>query len=356
MRTLFTIIAFLFTLFPSLIAQEEESHAFSITGQADYGFMIGHHAEMKALSTRHFPSFRIYAAHQTTGKKLWHRYYNYPEVGIGVYYSPLTFSENLGHAVSVFAFFDRSLGKNFWKTVRLRFGFGPGYLTSKFDPETNNQNIAIGTHWNIFLLLELQKEFHISKNLNLNAGIGIAHFSNTGVQLPNLGINLPSLQIGLKYKIGEQEVDNTEIPEPDYKIWTHEVMLSVGRRQSAMMDAKATVLNARYLTFYRLTFKSALVGSADLFFNQADSFEYEYEYIDDSFQAGLAAGYLLNLEQFQFMLQWGFYLYNKNSDFAAYYHRIGFKWVASKHLLVNVSLKTEWARARNLELGLGWRF
>ena len=356
MRRLFTTLAFLLTLFPSIFAQEEESHAFSITGQADYGFMIGHHSEMKALSTRYFPSFRIYAAHQTTGKKLWHRYYNYPEVGIGVYYSPLTFSEELGHAITVFAFIDRPIGENFWSTVRLRFGFGPGYLTSKFDPETNNQNIAIGTHWNIFLLLELQKEFHLSENLNLNAGIGIAHFSNTGVQLPNYGINLPSVQVALKYKIGKQEIDKSAISEPTYKTWIHEVLLSVGRRQSSMMNAKATTINARYLAIYSLTFKSALAASADLFVSNADKFHYEYEYIDDSFQAGVAAGYLLNLEQFQFMLQWGFYLYNKNPNFAAYYHRVGFKWVASEHLLVNVSLRTEWARARNLELGLGWRF
>ncbi len=356
MRSLFTILLFLITLFPSLIAQDESIHAFSITGQADYGFLIGHHVEMNRLSTRHFPSFRIYAAYQTKGDKLWHRYYNQPEIGIGVYYSPLTFSEELGNAISVFVFLDRPLGENFWSTVRLRFGFGPGLLTSKFDPETNNQNIAIGTNLNFFLLLEIQKEFILSRNLALNAGIGIAHFSNTGVQLPNLGLNLPSLQLGLKYKIGKQVIDNTPIPEPIYKKWTHEVSLSMGARQSRIMNLKSLVINARFISYYTLTFKSALVGSADLFFSHAQQAEYAYQYIDDSFQAGIAAGYLLNLEQFQFMLQWGFYLYNKNPDFKSYYHRVGFKWIASEHLFLNVSLKTEWARARNLELGLGWRF
>jgi hypothetical protein len=339
-----------------LNAQDKESNAFSISAQADYGFLVGHHAEMQRLSTRHFPSFRIYLAHQTSGKKLWHRYYNYPEVGIGVYFSPLTYSEELGHAVSVFAYFDRPLGNNGWKTFRIRFGFGPGYLSSKFDAKTNNQNIAIGTHWNIFLLFELQKEFRLSKNLDLRAGLGIAHFSNTSIQLPNLGLNLPSVQLALKYKIGRQDINDEEIPEPIYKVWTHEITASVGRRQSEIINAKAHVLNLRYLAIYSLTFKSALAASADLFLNKAEEFKYEYQYIDDSFQAGIAAGYVLNLEQFQFMLQWGAYLYNKNPDFAWYYHRVGFKWIASEHLLLNVSLRTEWARARNLEFGLGWRF
>ena len=74
------------------------------------------------------------------------------------------------------------------------------------------------------------------------------------------------------------------------------------------------------------------------------------------FQAGIAAGYLLSLEQIQFMLEWGFYVYNNSTENDTYYHRVGCIWMASDHLIVNLSLRTVWARARNVELGLGWRF
>lgn len=355
MRSLFTLI-FVIVVFPCLSYSQEETNAYSITGQADYGFLLGHHSEMNALSTRHFPSFTLYLAHQTTGKKRWHRAYNYPEVGIGIYYSPLNYNDILGSAFSVFGYFDRALGNNGWKTIRLKFGFGPGFLSTKFDAKTNNQNIAIGSNINIFVLLEIQKEFRLSSNLNLYAGIGIAHFSNTGIQMPNLGLNLPSIQIALKYKIGTQKVDSEELPPPNIKTITHQLGINIGRLQAELAKAKSTIYNIRYDAFYSFTFKSAIIGSADLFYSKVDNYTYEFETMEDFFQAGIAVGYLLNMEQLQFMLQWGFYVYNINPDYEGFYHRIGFRWIATDHIFVNVSLLTEWARARNLEFGIGWRF
>ena len=356
MKTLFTLIVIysLFTL--DLIGQEKESYRFSVEAQFEYGFLIGHHPEMQRLSTRYFPSFKVYAGHRTTGKKAWHQQYKFPELGVGVYYSPLMFNDELGQAFAFFGYFDQVLGKKDRNNFKFRFGFGPGFLSSKFNSIDNNQNIAIGTNLNIFVFLEFQKAFKLSNALDLKIGVGAAHFSNTGVHMPNLGINLATAQIGLKYRIGLQQLSTEAIPLPKNKVWTHEVLLSFGRKQSETEKAQSTIVNTRYQGIFSLTYKSSLIGTADLFFDIGDAYKYESQKVENYFQAGLAAGYLLNIEQFQAMLQWGVYLYNPNSDFMAFYHRIGFKWIATEHLLVNLSLRTEWARARNLELGLGWRF
>jgi len=356
MRRLYTIAVVILISSSFIKAQETSSPVFSLAGQIDYGFLLGHHPEMQRLSTRHFASFKLFFAHQTTGKKAWHQHYNFPEIGIGVYYTPLMNTDELGNAFALFGYFDRSFGKNKRKSFHFKFGFGPGIITSKFNAESNNQNMAIGTNLNIFVMFELQKEFQISNKIGLNLGIGIAHFSNTGYQNPNLGINLPSIQLGLKYYIGELELVTEEFETPKTKYFTHEMLLSYGKRQSSVEKAKNSVYNFRYQPFYTFTFKSAVIGSADLFFNIADNYSYESEATEDFFQAGIAIGYLLNLDQIQFMLQWGYYLYNKNPEFYPYYTRVGVKWVATEHFLVNLSLRTEWARALNAELGIGWRF
>lgn len=355
MRTLFTFLIFIISPLFSF-AQSGESYKFSLTGQADYGFLIGHHQEVQRLSTRQFPSYRVYFAHQTSGKKEWHRKYLNPEVGVGMYYSPLTNSKEVGQAYALFAFTSLPLGKNGWHNLHLRFGMGPGLITSKFNAQDNNQNVAIGTNVNLFILFELLEEIRLSKNLDLTVGIGLVHFSNSGFQKPNLGFNLPSVQLGLKYQIGTQELNQGTLTDIDSSKWDQEVIFAYGRRQTKMEMAKSNIYNLRYLATYSLTFKSKIIGSADLFFNIADNVSEDFRKVEDSFQAGIALGYALNFEQFQLMLQYGFYLYNNNPNYKNYYHRLGIRWFATEHFLLNMSLRTEWASAKNLEFGLGWRF
>jgi hypothetical protein len=356
MRSLFTFILSLFIFSLSGFSQEKESYAYSVTGQAEYGYLISHHAEMHRLSIRYFSSFRLFVGHKTTGKKAWHQEANFPELGVGAFFSPLMFNDQLGQAYAVFGYFDKVYGKKERNNFHFRFGFGPGFLSSKFNSETNNQNIAIGSNVNIFFFIDLQKEFKISKAMDVKLGLGMSHFSNTGIQKPNLGINLASGQIGIKYRIGTQSIDVNTTPVLEYKKWTNEVLLNFGRRQVEVAKAKSTVINARYQTQYSLNFRNRLVGSGDLFLDVSDPIQYEFEKVDNVFQVGITAGYLLNLDQIQFMLEWGFYVYNNSQDNDVFYHRLGCMWIASDHLIVNLSLRTVWASARNVELGLGWRF
>jgi hypothetical protein len=355
MRTLFTLLALGF--FSTLsMAQSEKTYKYSINGSAEYGFLIGHHSEMNRLSTRYFPSFTIYGGYKTAGNREWQRKFNYPELGVGLFYSPLMFNDELGQAYAAYGYFLQNFGKKERGNFSLRFGFGLGYLSSKFNAIDNNQNIAIGSNVNIYVFFELQKSFRISKNIDLNIGIGMSHFSNTGVKMPNLGINLASGEIGLKYLIGEQDLNIEEVIFDDTKRWAQSVILAFGRKQSQIEMPTYTIINPRYEISYALTYKSSLIGSADLFFELYDNYQYEYQAGSNEYEGGIAAGYLLDMKQFQASLQWGAYLFRTGTDYPWYYHRLGFKWVASEHLLVNLSLRTEWARARNVELGLGWRF
>lgn len=355
MRTLFTLSILLF-LFLEGSAQDKKSYKYSITGSAEYGFLIGHHSEMNRLSTRYFPSYSVYGGYKTNGTRPWQRKYRYPELGVGLFYSPLMFNDELGQSFAAYGYLLQNFSKKEYNNFAIRFGFGLGYITSKFNAQDNNQNIAIGSNVNIFVFFELQKSFRISKKVDINIGVGMSHFSNTGVKLPNLGINLASGKLGIKYRIGEQDVNSDEVSFDKSKRWTQSVVLSFGKRQSHISMPASTIINPRYEISYAMSFKSSLIGSADLFFELYDDYQYEFQAGSNHYEGGLAAGYLLDMKQFQFSLQWGVYLYNTSPDYPWYYHRLGFKWIATEHLLLNLSLRSEWATARNVELGLGWRF
>jgi hypothetical protein len=164
------------------------------------------------------------------------------------------------------------------------------------------------------------------------------------------------VQLGLKYELGHQELNKTPIVSRDSSKWNNEVVFAYGRRQSQLAKVHSNIYNLRYQGIYSLSFKSKLIASADIFVDVADYSSDDFKKVDDFFQAGVAVGYLLNFEQFQLMLQYGWYLYNNNPDYQPYYHRLGINWIVTDHFLVNMSLRSEYARARNLELGLGWRF
>jgi len=355
MRTLFTL-SILFFLFLDGFSQESKTFKYSITGSAQYGFLIGHHTEMNRLSTRYFPAYTIYAGYKTCGNRPWQRKFHYPELGVGLYYSPLLFNNQMGKAFASYAYFLQNFGKKPYNNFAFRFGFGLGYITSKFEAQTNNQNIAIGSNVNIFVFFEFKKYFRVAKNVDINIGLGMAHFSNTGVKMPNLGINLASAQLGLSYLIGEQDVNSDPVSFNKTDRWSQSVILSFGRRQNRIEMPTSTIINPRYEAAYALSFKSSLIGSADLFFELYDNYQYEFQQGSNQYEGGIAVGYLLNMTQFQVSLQWGVYVYNTNPDYSWYYHRLGFKWFATDHLLFNLSLRSEWATARNVELGLGWRF
>lgn len=355
MRTLFTLSIILF-LFLEGFSQDKKSYKYSITGSAQYGFLIGHHSEMNRLSTRYFPSFSVYGGLKTNGTRAWQRKFRYPELGVGLFYSPLMYNNELGQAFATYGYFLQNFGKKDYNNFAFRFGFGLGYITAKFNAQNNNQNIAIGSNVNIFVFFEFQKYFRIAKNVDINIGLGMAHFSNTGVKMPNLGINLASGQIGLKYLIGEQDVNSDAVSFSKNHRWSQSVVLSFGRRQRKIEMPTNIIINPRYELTYALSFKSSLIASADLFFEMYDNYQYEFQEGSNQNEGGITAGYVLNMTQFQFSLQWGIYVYNTNPDYPWYYHRLGFKWFATEHLLFNLSLRSEWATARNAELGLGWRF
>jgi len=107
--------------------------------------------------------------------------------------------------------------------------------------------------------------------------------------------------------------------------------------------------------------KSNLLVFSDLSYNAAYRKSYENWYNKkaqsrDSWRAGAGIGYGLSLDHFMLLVEMGRYFYDRLKYDGNFYHRIGARYMFDKGFIANLSLKTHFAKADVIELGLGYGF
>jgi hypothetical protein len=201
---------------------------------------------------------------------------------------------------------------------------------------TDHKNMGIGSHLNAAIRVGLQTRYIVSKNIFLHLNYGITHFSNTAYRLPNLGINNLSLSGGVSYAFNEPEKFLVpEIPEVD-KRWITEFVYGAGVKENFPPDGKQHFAHTFYVQFLN---DASNDGDKHL----------------KTIRAGIHGGYEMQVNHFTILFHMGYYLVDYTKIDTRFYHRYGLKYELGKHLFINLSLKTHWARADYAELGLGWR-
>ncbi|MGL4599365.1 MAG: acyloxyacyl hydrolase, partial [Bacteroidia bacterium] len=205
------ILLFLFLLFLSMPAHAQEStrtRKLFVAVRPQAGFFWTHRYNMGHLVKKQLLAFEADVWLTTTGQAHWHKPFHFPQIGLSSIVIPLGNPEQLGTAIGLYPYINFPLGEKSrrFKTHFL-VGWGLGWLTKKFDPETNHKNIAIGTHLNTIFSLRLNTQVYLNNAHRLDAGIGIIHFSNGGARVPNLGMNLPMLSVGYSFRVHERGSD-----------------------------------------------------------------------------------------------------------------------------------------------------
>lgn len=157
----------------------------------------------------------LWVHHQLDGSKAWHHYWGLPRIEGLVTYMNFGNQDTLGSAIAMAPGIVFTLKK--WKksTLLLHYNTGISYLNKPFDPVTNINNNAIGSHVNNISRLKLSIERSIKSNLAFTLGASFNHFSNGLTSSPNSGINTYGFNIGLKRKIDK----GIELKEkPDFQI------------------------------------------------------------------------------------------------------------------------------------------
>ncbi|HNW70004.1 MAG TPA: acyloxyacyl hydrolase [Bacteroidales bacterium] len=359
-----TLICFSFAM-AALAQQQQKTHLrdLRLDVLGHYGFIVPHHKSMQHLTQSHFPGFEVTLSEQTHGKQLWEQLFKYPIKGIGLFYSPLGNNKALGQGIAVYPYLNFRLTKGKKVNLYFRIAFGLGYLTNRFDPETNYKNIAIGTHFNAFIQLKYEMRWNMTKRLGLSAGLAFSHFSNAAFKTPNLGINIPTLNIGVSYKLYKEtpEFIKNEVPDCNKK-WQYEVLGGFGVNE--LYGAGGRKYPYFCLTGYflkPLSLKRQLGIGLDVFYSEAvvESLGREGVVLKSKLEAikpGLSCAYVMNFSHLAFIAQFGVYLYTKDKSTGYFFDRLALQYTVKNHYLFQLGLKTHFAKAEVLELGVGYKF
>jgi len=168
---------------------------------------------------------------QTSGQKAWHRYWGKPRIEGLIKYVSFGNKDILGSAIAI------APGISFrvkqWKNSRLNFHYAPGmaYLTKEFNPITNPDNNAIGSHVNNLTRFKLSYERPISDRWSTSLSFSFSHFSNGLTSSPNSGLNVYGLNLGLKRRVKDRHIDPLAFEADEdlrYRKWGLNMMYTLG--------------------------------------------------------------------------------------------------------------------------------
>lgn len=360
---IFSILAGL-VLTLTLDAQNTPSHDFVISGQGHYGYIMSHRNNMAHLIKGHIYGAELNYIFRTDGTKAWQQTHNYPEVGVCVLHMYLANPEQLGTLEAIYPYTNIRLNKQDRKmSLQLRLALGLGYATKSFDRITDHKNNVIGAHVNAFVNIRLNTNIMLSKSWRLDAGVGLSHASNGAFKTPNLGLNMATVNIGLGYVFGNKTLNlkKDSIP-PSEKKWHPSVIAIFGMKQLEPPGGSEYLAYGLQFNIYRtLNYKNKIGAGLEMAYNNATIQQWaDDENYNPTFgeimQAGAKISYAFNMHRLSLPIDFGVYFYKKQNINGIVFHRIGLRYMVTKHLIANLTLLTHWAKADYFEWGLGYQF
>jgi len=320
-----------------------------------HGYVLPHRVIVDHLIQGPASTYSLEYAVGTDGSRDWHHHYNRPQKGIGVYYKRTGAQEELGELYSIYPFLRLPLSAT-GKNHQLVFDVSAGvvYSSETYDYQDNPRSTAIGSHWNYGAIMGLKHQW-VQGPFMLRTGISISHASNAALELPNLGINVLSLDASLAYRIADSETWSREDRpiEEDRPYWS--LGLTTGVREiDPVLGGKHGIQEIRLIRQWRSTRKISWMYGADFIHNRATYIrDTDSPKVDRMFQMGLNAGLRIHFGDKDLFFQQGVYLIQGKQEQGAFYHRMGGRKFLGDRYYLSLGLKTHFAKADYLFLGIG---
>lgn len=363
---LFRVIKIIILLFcvASSHAQNLPSHDFLISGQGHYGYIISHRDNMANLIKGHIFGAELNYIFRTDGCQPWQQIHKYPEIGVCFLHLYLANPQQLGNLEALYPYTNIRLNKLKRKvSLNLRVGVGVAYLTKAFDRIENHQNGAIGSHINGFVNLRLNSNVMLSNSWRLDAGVGLTHASNAAMSTPNLGLNMVTVNLGLGYAFGNKICTfRKDSIYPAEKKWQPSIIGVFGIKELENPGGPEYLAYGIQANLYRtLNYKNKMGGGIEMTYNNATKQVWINDSvitdkISDIVQAGVKISYSFTMNRLSLPIDFGVYVYKKQAYNGMFFHRVGLRYLVTKHLIANVTLLTHWAKADYFEWGIGYQF
>ncbi len=359
-KVMLTIILFLFCSH-HFFSQEKFSDNLKLSASYHFGYGLPEYSFITYLTNSFIQSFEINLLKETYGKNPWEAFYNYPEYGISAYYTTLGNREVFGNALALNYFFKLKIidKKNF--DLYNHVGIGLGYLTKRYDVDSNYMNLAVGSHFNVHFVFKLGCQYQISEKISSNIGLSFDHFSNANTRDPNRGLNLITGEMGFTYLLKKP----IEKLNPSFE--THEkkndfsIFASVGSKQPRSFEPNHYQTASLSFSVNRSVFRAIHFGiGADLFYDsytkvflQNSGLEYS---TGNSFQTGISMTQQFIYNRFRIIIQEGIYIGLDNKVIPKLmYNRAAVQYDISEQIMVRIAMKSHLHILDFPELGVGIR-
>lgn len=361
-------LLFLLSLFTaattdSCWSQDSITSEWSLGIREKNGFLAAHRGTMG-----HLPKDRIFCGEISISKRLsgtapWHEAYKKPLVGVTLYGSNLGSKEILGYGFGAYGFIEFPMWRNSNSFLSAKLGCGLGHVTKIFDQELNPKNDAISTHINALLCIGIMGQWRFSEEYSLLYGMDLTHFSNGSTRVPNLGLNIPTFSVGLAHHWeGKREVSVTQwqrYKTPFFSQWKWTNVAILSSKETFPTGGKNYPVYALNSFLYKKFRPKVGMEFGFDFISKQSLFAYR-DYIPKTqwsiFQIGMYSNYVLPLDRLKFVLGMGVYLKDRYDSDNELYHRVGMRYQFDNGLLLNMVLKTHWAKADYVEYGIGYTF
>lgn len=345
-----------------------------LTLKATQGELIVHKDAMSHLANYPISGFRLSFEKTSLHKTNWMSRYNYPNYGVVYSYQDMG-SPALGTVHSLSGFYKFFFLK---RRLYLTSGVGLGYTTNPFDAETNPKNIAYGSAIMANVLFELmyQSQVFWDQRFCFEAGLFFQHLSNARVKSPNSGSNHYGLQVGLTYRLIDSSqpkltskltaTKNDFTAYQSSKPFSFSAILATGFNDLEILNTNAfPLVTFTALAEKRLGFKSSVQLGSDFFYSEAaqeyNKFRaaaYPEEGVTEQTDAnriGVFMGHRLHLGHLKLVSQLGYYVYYPSDYLKRIYTRLGLQYKVSEKWFASMLLKTHFAQAEALEVGIGFK-
>lgn len=356
-------IALLFFLLPVICYSQEsrmDDWAFTLKGKS--GFLAAHRGTMG-----HLAKDRLFAGELSFSKRMrsknWSEEYKNPYVGATLYGSNLGNKEILGYGFGAYGFIEFPWSRSEKHVFTCKLGAGLGGVTKVYDVAKNPKNVPMSTYLNAVICLGIQGRWYIKPQHALFYSLDMTHFSNGSSKVPNLGVNMPFIGLGYEYTFKKKEYTGLELTQfervPFFKSWNVSIVGIVSDKQIFPTGGRRYPVYALSGMLYK-QFKPKVGMEIALDIISKQSITYYREYIPktqwDILQVGGFLGYNIPLDKFRFLIGMGAYIKDRYQPDAMFYHRVGMRYQCKNGLLLNLVLKSHWAKADYIEYGVGYTF
>lgn len=341
-------------------------------------FLRGSNPEVRTMN--HNTGFRLKYAFSAPEQSEEARIFRDAYQGIGIGYND--FNSQLGNPLSVFllqgariASLSNRLSINYEWNLGLAFGWHP------YNEETNPDNKVIGSRVTAYIGLDFYLRWIMSRHVDLNLGVGVAHYSNGNTQYPNLGLNTAFLNLGASCYIGRKAnhlLHRHEVAPPVSHDISYDLIVYGAWRQRGgyengypfLLNGKTAVVGFNFNPMYRLNHWLKLGASLDGTYDRTANIYYDVDYIDPDYNdqyrrpstakqmtLGMSARAEFTMPYFAINFGIGKNFLNTEGEFGGMYEVLALKINITRRSLLHIGYSlNDFHTPKHLMLGVGWRF